>query len=441
MAPRSASAAKVVSESDRPKRQNKKAAVRKVASAEVPKSSGRVAHEVLAVLLCCGGLLTLLALVSYDPADASLNSASADARVRNWIGPAGAYWSDALLQLLGIGAYALSLGALLAGWRALVGRRVLPGFREAFGTVLLIACSGTLAELWIRGESSYPAGGVGGAIFADILLENFATLGAVILSGASVLIALAVTADGILRGLGLRGLSVARDGLSRLRAGWTLFVEKRKHLRTLRANRKVEVATPVAEPAPVLALPGWGWSEDQEQARAAERRERVEQAKSKAESLARKKAEAEERRAQSEAEAAKNKPRKKLQVTPPDVVLDQTVDLPAEEHFELGKLSGFDEPEPDTFEPVDESEDGPPEVEIRAADFGYDRPGVSPVPSPSAPPAVPNPAPAATEPPKPPPSAEASSKPARSAPVTRSAAPAPDTASEPEIVDVRPEVD
>src|SRR5207249_3832490 len=90
--------------------------------------------EALAVALACAGVLTLLALVSYHPSDASLN-ASGPAEVKNWIGPAGAYWADLLLQLLGTGAYGLSFGLLLAAGRALKGNRIRPGLREALGTL------------------------------------------------------------------------------------------------------------------------------------------------------------------------------------------------------------------------------------------------------------------------------------------------------------------
>ncbi|MEO0815527.1 MAG: DNA translocase FtsK 4TM domain-containing protein, partial [Myxococcota bacterium] len=305
MAPRSSSAARVVARSDSPNRKkNKKTASPKNAAKNEDTqrhASRRVFHEVLAVLLCCGGLLTLLSLVSYNPGDASLNSASATPQVRNWIGPAGAYWSDALLQTLGVGAYALALGSLLAGWRSLVGRRVLPGVREAFGTLFLIACSGTFAELVIDGESSYPAGGVGGAILASILVENFALVGAVIIAGSLVLIALALTADGILRGLGLRGLSVARDGASRLMARWTLLREKQRHLRALRAEQRAERAQDENvddsehdhSASNVVSLPDWGWNEAKEAERERERQERMEQAKAKAEELARQQAEEE----------------------------------------------------------------------------------------------------------------------------------------------------
>ncbi len=427
MAPRASSAARVVPRNDGPNRKKKHKKTASPAPEAEARVSRRVAHEVLAVLLCCGGLLTLLSLLSYDLGDASLNSASATPQVHNWIGPAGAYWSDALLQSLGVGAYALALGALLAGWRSLVGRRVLPGLREAVGTLCLIACSGTLAELLLQGESSYPAGGVGGAVLAAILLEQFALLGSVIIASSLVLIALALTADGILRGLGLRGLSVARDGASRVMASWTLLREQQRHLRALRQERRErEKEEQAAEAAKVVSLPEWGWDEEREAQRDRERKERVEQAKAKAEALARKKAEAEAARLEQARQASLGERRAAPSL--PSVVLDQTVDLPAEEVFELGKLTL----DPDAGDPAfveSDDDDGLNEVPIREASpdlVATERLVVSapaPLPAPTVPESTVSPEKATAK------KSGVGAEPAR-----------PEEDTEPEIVDVRPEV-
>src|SRR5690606_26786264 len=137
---------------------------------------------------------------------------SGNPNVQNWIGPAGSYWADILLQGLGVGAYALALGMMMAAWRALFNRRVLPGLRESFGLLLLVVCSGAFAHVLLWGKGlSYPAGGIAGAIIGDLLQENFARTGAFILAGMLVLLALVLTADGILAGLGLKGLVAIQE--------------------------------------------------------------------------------------------------------------------------------------------------------------------------------------------------------------------------------------
>lgn len=369
-----------------------------------PHSLFQVAEEVFAVLLCCVGLLSLLALVSYSPADPSLNSAGSSPSHRNWIGPAGAYGSDLLLQALGVGAYVLSLGVLLAGWRSLVGRRVLPGLREASGSLMFIACGGALAELVVAPGSSYPAGGVGGALIAAFLRENFALLGAAIIASALVLVSLAVTADGMLRGLGLRGLSFARDAMSRVRAAITFLVEQRRHLATLRKRAtRTPAETPTAAPGPRLA---WSWNEEQERAREVERKRRVEDAKRNAE--ARAEAKIEQESVRTSVGHGRSRPAPSL----PDIVLDQTVDLPADEGFVLGKFS-IDDDECSAVEPGFDDIEPAPALSVRRAVAAAAEPERT----------------AATDFRK------------AEVPVGRNACTATAPPSEPEIVDVRPEVD
>ncbi len=138
---------------------------KKTKSSGSPRSEGRkllgpsqVHTEAMAVLLGCCGLLTLLSLMSYHPADVSLN-ASGSSEVHNWIGTAGGYWADFLLQVLGVGAFPFGAGLLMAGWRALLGKRIMPGFREVFGILCLIGSLGTFAHLMAAGEAhSFPPG-------------------------------------------------------------------------------------------------------------------------------------------------------------------------------------------------------------------------------------------------------------------------------------------
>ncbi len=324
-------------------------------------ASGRKTHgEALAVVLACLGIITLLSLVSYDARDTSLN-ASGRAAVSNWIGPAGAYWADLMLQLVGIGAYALGLGCVLAGWRALVGRRVRPGARETIGVALLVVSSGTLAHLVLASvQRSYPAGGVAGALLGHYLRTHFAMLGAYIMAGTFVLLSLALTADGILHGLGMRGASAAGEAASHVKSWWALVAERLK-------SRRMGTL----EPVPALAGGGgdisnpWGW-DDVEDAKEVERKEkrekRVEAARQRGQELGA--ADAAAKR-----EKAEKKPRR-APPSEPEVAIDDTIDLFAEEDF-----SPVLKP---TLDIVDGGEPHEaPEPEIRAAEApfrGVDKP-------------------------------------------------------------------
>lgn len=294
-----------------------------------------VYQEVAAVFSLCAGALTVLSLISYDAADVSFNASGA-APAHNWIGPAGAYWSDFLLQGLGVGAYALGLVLLLAGGRAFAGRRILPGLRESLGTVLLIFSVGALAHLLIApfGDHSFPAGGVGGAILAGLLTERFATVGAYMIAGTLSFAALTITTDGILRGLGLRGLGTAVGIFARLQAFWVMLRERQRRLKELqRAMLEAGEAGEAGEAAKeeeavwsIFQVTGHEFKERQQL--------RLDEARAKG--------------AASAARAAKHKiakgRRPRAEPSAPEMALTTSIDLAAEERFELGQLPAVDVP-------------------------------------------------------------------------------------------------
>jgi S-DNA-T family DNA segregation ATPase FtsK/SpoIIIE len=329
-------------------------------------------------------------------------NASGATKVHNWIGPAGAYWADLLLQTLGVGSYALGFGLLFAGWRALTGKRVLPGFREATGTILLVVCIGAFSQLLFRDVMRpYPPGGVAGAILADVLLERFAVVGSYVLSGALALVSVALTADGVLAGLGLRGLVVVSELGLRAQAAWVVHRERRRLLREARA------VAPVPEVADHWTLGEVVAPETQREAR----KRRIAEARARGRELA--EVQVGRERELAEARAVRD-------VSEPEVQIDCTIDLTEEESFEIGALPGLDDllnPAPKE-EVVDlEPDDVSMEISIRAAEpesLPSDRVEPNPVPVESVPAAK------ATPP----------------QPAAKAAPP-----GEPEIIDVRPAVD
>src|SRR4051794_23108539 len=91
-----------------------------LARLHTPTASKRLNELVGFLLFVCATLL-FLALVSYNPVDPSLNTAAdppAGRPAHNWIGLAGAYSSDLLLQGLGAVAFLLPVvvGFLAGRW-------------------------------------------------------------------------------------------------------------------------------------------------------------------------------------------------------------------------------------------------------------------------------------------------------------------------------------
>src|SRR6266851_3273261 len=74
---------------------------------------GRRLFEGLGAALVLASLLLLLALLTYSPGDASLDTA-ADSPIRNYLGHDGALIADALVQSVGLAAYLVP--AVLLGW-------------------------------------------------------------------------------------------------------------------------------------------------------------------------------------------------------------------------------------------------------------------------------------------------------------------------------------
>jgi DNA segregation ATPase FtsK/SpoIIIE, S-DNA-T family len=99
----------------------------------------------LLVLLAAAAVL--LALVSYDPGDASLNNAT-DREVFNLMGPVGATAADLLLQFFGFAALAFLAPPIVWGTRAMLGwtlrYAVLRAFAWPLGTIFVAAGLGLL---------------------------------------------------------------------------------------------------------------------------------------------------------------------------------------------------------------------------------------------------------------------------------------------------------
>jgi S-DNA-T family DNA segregation ATPase FtsK/SpoIIIE len=65
-------------------------------------------HDGLFILWICIGIITVLSLASFNSSDPSINSFSLQGKTHNWCGIIGAYFSDILYQLFGLGAWPFS---------------------------------------------------------------------------------------------------------------------------------------------------------------------------------------------------------------------------------------------------------------------------------------------------------------------------------------------
>jgi S-DNA-T family DNA segregation ATPase FtsK/SpoIIIE len=135
-------------------------------------------NELIGFLCLTLAILIGLALLTYQPNDASFNvstSPSEDHPAHNWIGPAGAYGSDLIFQLFGFSAFLLPAGLLALGWRWFRSREIGSHAATLVGYGLLLLSVPSLLALLpvpsVRG--AIPAGGFLGTLLASALRSGF----------------------------------------------------------------------------------------------------------------------------------------------------------------------------------------------------------------------------------------------------------------------------
>ena len=135
----------------------------------------------LGIVLVLCALLLFLALATYHASDPSLNTATATAMPRNWIGLFGAYTSDLLLQAMGIAAFLLPFWMGGVGWTWMRSRpngsAILRGIGALLTLAFLPALLGLLPWHW-RWMHVVPIEGVVGRLMAGLLVAYLNLQGA-----------------------------------------------------------------------------------------------------------------------------------------------------------------------------------------------------------------------------------------------------------------------
>ena len=153
-------------------------------------TGNRRLNELVGFLLFVAAILLFLALVSYSPADRSLNTVGpppASRPAQNWVGILGAYGSDLLFQIAGIAAFLVPLIFAFLGARWFRSRNVgSPGAKCTGALMLLIFAPGMLGLLpgHLRWRHAIPIEGLLGRIVGDALIHWFNLAGAYIICAA-----------------------------------------------------------------------------------------------------------------------------------------------------------------------------------------------------------------------------------------------------------------
>ena len=159
-------------------------------------TANRRLNELIGFLLFVVAVLLVLALVSYSPLDASLNTAATPAAgkpAHNWVGVVGAFGADALLQLFGVSAFLLPAFLAMYSLNWFRSRPISAPYAKSIGAVALITfLSGFVGLLpWpIRWMGVLPSEGLLGRIVADALIHYFNVVGAYLICIAVIAVAL-----------------------------------------------------------------------------------------------------------------------------------------------------------------------------------------------------------------------------------------------------------
>src|SRR5580658_6538697 len=139
-------------------------------------------NEILGLIVLVAAALLLLALASYTPSDPSFNTvggiapdtALGSGPAHNWTGMIGAYFADAMLQLLGIAAFFLPLMLVRVGVCWMRSRSSGSPLAKLIGLVLWVVFAPAGVALlpgnflW---RSSLPIAGLSGRLIADLMIH------------------------------------------------------------------------------------------------------------------------------------------------------------------------------------------------------------------------------------------------------------------------------
>jgi S-DNA-T family DNA segregation ATPase FtsK/SpoIIIE len=158
----------------------------------------------LGLIVLVAAILLLLSLITYNPADPSLNTVGGGAGLRpahNWAGIVGAYTADLLLQILGVAVLLAPVVLARIGMAWLRSRPVGSTAVKACGLLLwLIFAPAAIAllpgqMLW---HGAIPVSGVEGRVLADVMIEFVNLPGAVVVSALMVALSLYLTTSFLL---------------------------------------------------------------------------------------------------------------------------------------------------------------------------------------------------------------------------------------------------
>ncbi len=264
-------------------------------------------REITGIILFFLVIFTLISLISYHPADPSLNNVGGSGPIHNLFGAVGAQVAGLLVGLFGLGAFWIPLLLLLASVHFFVKNRSEALASMVSGALLLIIATGCLLSFkqdsyQIFGRS-FSSGGIVGILLGSLLVKYTGATGAVIITTVFWLIGFILSTGFSLVAFGRRCYVAAMATAGHLETPVVKWKERRakarRRVRRLKAARreakpkikiKAPKAKPVVKPAPVprqqvfnfmqadgvFQLPPFSFLEDPEPVKSAADRDNLE---------------------------------------------------------------------------------------------------------------------------------------------------------------------
>jgi len=217
-------------------------------------------REITGILLFFLVILTLISLLSYSPADPSINNARAAVHIHNFFGLFGAHLAGILIGLFGFGAFWIPILLLLTSIHFFGGHTVRAIILTIIGGIILMITTGSLLALKhnhinIFG-SQFSSGGIIG-----IPLKSFLVKYSNVVGGTIILILLWII--GLILATGFSLIRFAKrswqtylffaDRLKTLFIKWREQRKKSKKEKPVKEKREIKIKSP--KPRPIKEVP------------------------------------------------------------------------------------------------------------------------------------------------------------------------------------------
>jgi S-DNA-T family DNA segregation ATPase FtsK/SpoIIIE len=217
-------------------------------------------REITGILLFFLVILTLVSLLSYSPADPSINNARAAGHIHNFFGLFGAHLADILIGLFGLGAFWIPILLLLTSLHIFGGHPGKAIILTIIGGIILMITTGSLLSLKhnhiIIFGSKFSSGGIIG-----IPLKSFLVKYSNVQGGAIILVLLWIIGLILATGFSLirfakRSWQTTRFSADRLKTLFIKWREQRKKSKKetpIKEKREIKIKPP--KPRPIKEAP------------------------------------------------------------------------------------------------------------------------------------------------------------------------------------------